>query len=194
MFSWLWSNPLPAGSVAPEFSLPDESGRVVRLADWRGSHVVLVFYPADDTSVCTRQLCQFRDSWSEAQARAVQVFGVNPQNARRHGDFRKKYSLPFPLLVDRGQKVGALYRANGLIVKRTVVLDRSRRCDSLFAKRCAPRRRKCSVTLSESTRRSTCVVLGSLAAIGTHDKLRAVRLYALSCTTPSSASLKIRST
>jgi thioredoxin-dependent peroxiredoxin len=122
MFSWLWSDPLPAGSVAPDFSLPDESGRVVHLADLRGSNVVLVFYPGDDTSLCTRQLCQFRDDWGEARARAVEVFGVNPQSARKHGEFRRKYSFPFPLLVDAGQKVGALYHTNGLIVKRTVYL------------------------------------------------------------------------
>jgi peroxiredoxin Q/BCP len=122
MFSWLWSDPLPAGTIAPDFSLSDESGRVVRLADLRSSHVVLVFYPGDDTSLCTRQLCQFRDDWSEAQARGVQIFGVNPQSARRHGDFRRKYRFPFPLLVDQGQKVGALYHTNGLIVKRTVYL------------------------------------------------------------------------
>jgi peroxiredoxin Q/BCP len=122
MFSWLWSNPLPAGSVAPDFSLPDESGRVVHLADLRGRNVVLVFYPGDDTTVCTRQLCQFRDDWKQAQARAVEVFGVNPQNARKHGAFRQKYSFPFPLLVDSGQKVGALYHTSGPIVKRTVYL------------------------------------------------------------------------
>jgi len=57
MFSWLWSDPLPAGTAAPDFSLPDESGRIVRLAGLRGRNVVLVFYPGDDTSVCTRQLC-----------------------------------------------------------------------------------------------------------------------------------------
>ena len=122
MFSWLWSDPLPVGAAAPDFSLPDESGRVLRLAELRGSNVVLVFYPADDTRVCTRQLCQFRDEWSEAQKRGVNVFGVNPQNARRHSDFRRKFSLPFPLLVDSGQAVGKLYRTNGLIVKRTVYL------------------------------------------------------------------------
>ena len=122
MLSWLWSDPLPPGTEAPVFSLPDESGRMVRLADLRGRNVVLVFYPGDDTAVCTRQLCQFRDGWSEAQARDVEIFGVNPQGAREHGQFRQKYQFPFPLLVDRGQKVGALYHANGLIVKRTVYL------------------------------------------------------------------------
>jgi peroxiredoxin Q/BCP len=122
MFSWLWSDPLPAGSKAPDFSLPDESGRMVRLAGLRGRNVVLVFYPGDDTMICTTQLCQFRDDWKEAQARGVAVFGVNPQDARKHAAFRRKYSFPFPLLVDRGQKVGALYHTDGLIVKRTVYL------------------------------------------------------------------------
>ena len=122
MFSWLWSDPLPAGAAAPDFSLPDETGRVVRLADLRGRNVVLVFYPGDNTTVCTRQLCQFRDEWGEARARGVEIFGVNPQSARAHHKFRRKYGFPFPLLVDRGQKVGALYRTNGLIVKRTVYL------------------------------------------------------------------------
>jgi len=102
--------------------LPDESGRMVHLAELRGRNVVMVFYPGDDTSVCTKQLCQFRDAWSDAQARGVEVFGVNPQNARKHEAFRQKCSFPFPLLVDRGQRVGALYHTNGLIVKRTVYL------------------------------------------------------------------------
>jgi peroxiredoxin Q/BCP len=122
MFSWLWSDPLPAGCAAPDFSLPDESGRPVGLAGLRGRNVVLVFYPGDDTPGCTTQLCQFRDEWKEAQARGVEIFGVNPQNARKHGEFRRKYGFPFPILVDRGQKVGAMYRTKGLIVKRTVYL------------------------------------------------------------------------
>jgi peroxiredoxin Q/BCP len=122
MFSWFWSDPLPAGSAAPDFSLPDESGRIVRLADLRGRNVILVFYPGDDTPGCTRQLCRFRDDWKEAQARGVEIFGVNPQSSRHHIEFRRKYSFPFPLLVDQGQKMGKLYRTNGLIVKRTVYL------------------------------------------------------------------------
>ena len=120
MFAWLFSDPLPAGTLAPDFSLPDDSGGVVKLSGLRGSTVVLVFYPGDDTPGCTKQLCQFRDHWSEARARGVEVFGVNPGSARSHGKFREKFRFPFPLLVDQGQKVAALYHANGLIVKRTV--------------------------------------------------------------------------
>jgi len=120
MFAWLFSDPLPVGSPAPEFSLPDDSGHTVSLASLRGKSVVLVFYPGDDTPGCTRQLCQFRDDWSEAVARGMEIFGVNPQGTASHVKFRRKFNFPFPLLVDAGQKVAALYHANGLIVKRTV--------------------------------------------------------------------------
>jgi peroxiredoxin Q/BCP len=120
MFAWLFSDPLPVRTPAPDFSLPDDSGGVVRLSALRGSTVVLVFYPGDDTPGCTKQLCQLRDHWTEARARGIEVFGVNPQSARSHVKFREKFHFPFPLLVDQGQKVAALYHANGLIVKRTV--------------------------------------------------------------------------
>ena len=120
MFAWLFSDPLPVGTLAPDFSLHDDSGGVVKLSALRGSTVVLVFYPGDDTPGCTKQLCQFRDHWSEARARGVEVFGVNPQSARSHDKFREKFRFPFPLLVDQSQKVAALYHANGLIVRRTV--------------------------------------------------------------------------
>jgi len=122
MLSWLWSDPLAPGTKAPDFSLTDDSGRLVHLAELRGRNVVLVFYPGDDTPGCTKQLCQFRDDWKEAQARGVSVFGVNPQNAQKHAAFRQKFHFPFPLLVDPDQKVGERYRTNGLIVKRTVYL------------------------------------------------------------------------
>lgn len=122
MLSWLFSDPLPAGTPAPEFSLPDDSGRQVALSGLRGKGVVLVFYPGDDTPGCTKQLCEFRDSWDAVRKRGVEVFGVNPQSPASHGKFRQKYHFQFPLLVDHGQKVAALYHANGLIVKRTVYL------------------------------------------------------------------------
>jgi thioredoxin-dependent peroxiredoxin len=120
MFSWLFSDPLPVGTKAPDFTLPDDSGRSVTLSALRGKSVVLVFYPGDDTPGCTKQLCQFRDDWSEALSRGIEVFGVNPGSAHSHGKFRKTFSFPFPLLVDQGQRVATLYHANGIIVKRTV--------------------------------------------------------------------------
>jgi thioredoxin-dependent peroxiredoxin len=120
--SWLSSDPLAVGTPAPDFSLPDESGRVVTLSALKGRNVVLVFYPGDDTPGCTRQLCEFRDRWDTLRERGIEVFGVNPQGAAAHARFRAKFQFPFPLLVDKGRQVAKLYQASGLIVKRTVYL------------------------------------------------------------------------
>jgi peroxiredoxin Q/BCP len=122
MLDWLFSDPLPAGTPAPDFTLPDQDGNQVSLAALRGKNVVLVFYPRDETSVCTKQLCEFRDRWEDAQSKNTVVFGVNPQDAATHTKFRDHHQYPFPLLTDEGQKIGEAYHAKGLIVKRTVYL------------------------------------------------------------------------
>jgi peroxiredoxin Q/BCP len=117
----LFPQPLSVGSPAPDFDLPDQDGVLVTLAGLKGHNVVLVFYPADDTSVCTKQLCEFRDCWPMVQRKNTLVLGVNP--GKNHAQFRDKFQLPFPLLFDKGQRVGAAYQAKGLIVpKRTVYL------------------------------------------------------------------------
>lgn len=137
MFSWLFSVPLLVGAIAPNFTLYDEMGRQVSLDSLRGKNVLLVFYPRDNTPGCTAQLCQMRDNWEKLRSKNVLVLGVNPQDAASHAGFREKQKLPFPLLVDKGQKVAALYHANGLFPKRTVYLigaDGTIR----FAKRGAP--------------------------------------------------------
>ena len=115
--SWFSSDPLAVGTQAPDFSLSDESGRVITLSALKGKNVVLVFYPGDDTPGCTRQLCEFRDRWDTLSERGIEVFGVNPQTAAAHARFRAKFQFPFPLLVDKGRQVAKLYQANGLIVK-----------------------------------------------------------------------------
>jgi thioredoxin-dependent peroxiredoxin len=123
ILSWLFSQPLTVGSTAPDFSLPDQNGRQVSLRDFLGrSNVVLVFYPGDDTSVCTKQLCELRDDWSTVQSKDTVVLGINPQNAESHRRFVAKHQFPFPLLVDEGKTVAGSYHAAGLIVKRTVYL------------------------------------------------------------------------
>lgn len=137
MLSWLFSVPLLVGSVAPDFTLQDDTGKQVSLASLRGKNVLLVFYPADNTPGCTKQLCQLRDNWSLLQSKDVQVFGVNPGSMSSHAGFREKQKLPFPLLVDRGRKVTDLYNAGGLIVKRTVYLI-GKDGKIKFAKRGAP--------------------------------------------------------
>jgi peroxiredoxin Q/BCP len=122
MLDWLFSDPLAAGSAAPDFKLQAQDGTTVELSKLRGKNVVLVFYPGDDTMVCRRQLCEFRDRWEEARKRNTQVFGVNPGGEASHRHFHEKFRFPFPLLIDTGQRVAARYHANGLLVKRTVYL------------------------------------------------------------------------
>jgi peroxiredoxin Q/BCP len=122
MFSSLLAGPLPVGAPAPDFELPDQDGKIVKLSALRGKNVVLVFYPGDDTPTCTKQLCEFRDSWADAKKRNTVVFGVNPWSAEKHAKFRTKFSFPFPLLVDKGQQVGDRYRTRSLMVLRTVYL------------------------------------------------------------------------
>jgi len=122
MFSWLFGKPLAIGQVAPDFTLPDQDGRPVTLSRLRGRPVILVFYPADETRVCRQQLCEFRDMDGLANEKGVLVYGVNPGSAESHSRFRMRQNLPFPLLVDVNRKVASLYRANGLMVKRTVYL------------------------------------------------------------------------
>ena len=78
---------------------------------------------ADDTAICTKQLCEFRDSWASVGAKNAVVFGVNPGRSNSHDKFRKKYNLPFPLLIDDGQKIARAYNsAFSFAPRRTVYL------------------------------------------------------------------------
>ncbi len=122
MLSWFFSDPLPPGTPAPDFSLRDQQGNLVTLAKLKGKNVILIFYPGDDTSVCTKQLCSFRDQWAEASIKNTVIFGVNPQTAAKHAKFRDHYNFQFQLLVDDKQRVSGLYKSSGLIVRRTVYL------------------------------------------------------------------------
>jgi peroxiredoxin Q/BCP len=119
MFSW-FEKPLPAGTPAPPFLLPDEEGSVWVLNLNRNKVMVLVFYPADDTPVCTQQLCELRDGWDKIKAKGAFVMGINPGDAQSHRAFKEKHKLPFPVLVDNAKRVAKMYNASGPIVRRTV--------------------------------------------------------------------------
>jgi len=108
----VYAAPLPAvGSVAPEFSLQDQSGKTWRLGDLRGRWVVLYFYPKDDTPGCTEEACQFRDDLAALQALNAQIIGVSVDDSTSHAAFAKKHSLQFPLLADRDGRVAEAYGA-----------------------------------------------------------------------------------
>jgi peroxiredoxin Q/BCP len=104
---------LQPGDPAPDFSLSDQTGRTVSLADQACRHVVLYFYPKDDTPGCTKEACGFRDAWDELQELGVVVLGVSPDSSASHGRFAEKYRLPFPLLADPEKQVLSAYGAYG---------------------------------------------------------------------------------
>ena len=116
------------GKAAPAFTLEDAEGGRVSLADFAGRHVILYFYPKDDTPGCTKEACGFRDLWKEIQKEKAVVLGVSADSAASHGKFRAKYKLPFPLLSDPEKKVMTKYGAYGekvLYGKKTVGVIRS---------------------------------------------------------------------
>jgi peroxiredoxin Q/BCP len=86
--------------MAPDFELPDEAGRRHKLSDYRGRRVVLYFYPADETSGCTKQACAFRDAYPTIEEQNAVVIGISPDGAESHRKFKTKYNLPFVLLSD----------------------------------------------------------------------------------------------
>lgn len=86
--------------AAPEFSLPDKDGNVVKLSDFLGKKVVLYFYPKDNTPGCTRQACAFAAAYKQFEDMNVQVVGVSKDGIESHRKFAEKYSLPFVLLSD----------------------------------------------------------------------------------------------
>jgi peroxiredoxin Q/BCP len=100
---------ISAGIPAPDFTLLDDTGTPRKLSDYRGKNVVLYFYPADDTTGCTKEACNFRDDYSAYQKADVVILGVSPDSVQSHVKFKKKYGLPFPLLADEGHKICDLY-------------------------------------------------------------------------------------
>lgn len=104
---------LRPGDPPPPLTLTDPQGRSVSLPDFSGKHVVLYFYPADDTPGCTKEACSFRDAWAELQALGAVVLGVSGDDADSHRRFAEKYRLPFTLLSDPSHDVMRAYGAYG---------------------------------------------------------------------------------
>jgi thioredoxin-dependent peroxiredoxin len=117
------------GQQAPDFALRDGDGNEWRLADQRQSVVVLLFYPGDETPVCTRQMCSVRDRWDDYSATGAEVVGISTDSVESHKKFAEHHDLPLRLLSDKSGKVAGLYGAKSLIpgkVARSVfVIDRN---------------------------------------------------------------------
>ena len=91
---------LTAGMKAPDFSLSDQHGNTVSLADFAGKKIVLYFYPRDNTPGCSRQACAFAGAYEDFKTMNVAVIGVSKDSVASHVKFAEKYSLPFTLLSD----------------------------------------------------------------------------------------------
>ena len=135
---------LKEGAKAPAFSLPSDDGGTVALKDLKGKKVVLYFYPKDDTSGCTTEACEFRDSWAAVKRKGAVVLGVSPDGVKSHGKFKEKYDLPFPLLADEDHAVAEAYGAWGEksmygrkyhgILRTTFVIGTDGRIEKVFEK------------------------------------------------------------
>jgi len=120
-----WIEP---GSKAPAFTLTADDGTKVRLAELKGSPVVLYFYPKDDTPGCTREACAFRDQQVVFKKLGAKVFGISPDDVASHEKFRDKYDLNFPLLADPDHKMAEKYgawREKNMYGKKKLGIQRS---------------------------------------------------------------------
>jgi thioredoxin-dependent peroxiredoxin len=104
-----------AGTAAPDFALRDGDGAQWRLSDQRGKVVVLLFYPGDETPICTRQMCSVRDRWEDYAATGAEVVGLSTNTVDSHKSFTEHHDLPLRLLADTDRKVADLYGARSLI-------------------------------------------------------------------------------
>jgi peroxiredoxin Q/BCP len=121
---------LAVGAAAPAFKLPDQTGTMHSLEQYRGKWLVLYFYPKDDTPGCTTEACEFRDNIFAFRKAGAVVLGVSVDDVDSHKKFAEKHSLPFPLLADStkatAQAYGVLYKAMGVMEiarRETFIID-----------------------------------------------------------------------
>jgi peroxiredoxin Q/BCP len=112
------SNNLSVNEPAPDFTLKDGNGDDWRLSDQRGKVVVLLFYPGDETPVCTRQMCSVRDRWDDYLATGAEVVGISGDSVESHKNFAEHHNLPLRLLSDSERAVAKLYGAESFIPGR----------------------------------------------------------------------------
>jgi peroxiredoxin Q/BCP len=119
---------LASGDTAPDFALPDQAGKTVKLSELRGRRVLLYFYPEADTPGCTIQSCAVRDARTDFQGLEVDVLGISPSPVDAQAAFDTKFSLGFPLLSDPDHAVAEAYgvwRERSRYGKRSMGIMRS---------------------------------------------------------------------
>jgi peroxiredoxin Q/BCP len=113
------TNTARVGGLAPDFTLQDAEGNRWRLSDKRGQAVVLLFYPGDETPICTKQLCSVRDRWEDYTATGAEVVGISTNTVASHQAFAEHHNLPLRLLADTDGEVRRAYGALSLIPNKT---------------------------------------------------------------------------
>jgi len=120
---------MKTGEKAPDFTLKDLNGESWNLHDYKGKIVVLLFYPGDDTPVCTAQLCSVRDNWSDYQATGAEVVGISTDSGASHKSFADKHNLTLNLLADEKGEVVEKYGMKSWLPGRSargvVVIDKN---------------------------------------------------------------------
>jgi thioredoxin-dependent peroxiredoxin len=117
------------GDRAPDFTLKDGDGNNWKLSDQKGKTVVLLFYPGDNTPICTKQLCSVRDNWTHYAATGATVVGISTDSVDSHKGFAEKHNLPLTLLADETGEVVEKYAVKswlpGRAARAVVVVDKS---------------------------------------------------------------------
>ena len=136
--------PIAAGQLAPDFTLPTDTGEMLTLSSLRGQWVVLYAYPKDDTSGCTTEACEFRDLFPKFRKGKAVILGISPDSVKSHQKFKTKYELPFTLVADEEKvalqaydiwKEKSMYGRKYMGVERTTfVIDPDGRIAKVFEK------------------------------------------------------------
>lgn len=120
---------MKVGEHAPDFTLKDDDGNDWKLSEQKGKTVVLLFYPGDNTPVCTKQLCSVRDNWTDYQRTGATVVGISTDTVDSHKGFADKYDLPLTLLSDEKGEVVKEYQVKSWLPNRSaravVVIDKN---------------------------------------------------------------------
>ena len=135
---------LREGDLAPDFELETDAGGRFRLSELKGKSVVLYFYPKADTTGCTKEACDFRDSMPDLSTKGAAVFGISPDKPSKQSNFKHKYDLPFTLLCDVDHEVAQAYgvwkeksmygRSYMGIERTTFIIDKNGRIAKIFPK------------------------------------------------------------
>ncbi len=135
---------LSIGDKAPDFSSTDENGKKISLKDFKGSKVVMYFYPKDDTTGCTAEACDFRDNFARIKKSGAMLLGISPDTEKSHTKFKEKYELPFPLVADTEKVICEAYgvwqeksmygRKYMGVVRTTFIIDEKGKIAHIFPK------------------------------------------------------------